>query len=49
MGANHSGESRKRHQKRSLKNWHTRKHTELWANVTTIRGATFRRGPEKAK
>jgi len=49
MGANRSGEKRKRHQKRSLKNWRTKPKNDFSANVTTIRGATFRRQHAKAK
>jgi hypothetical protein len=43
MGANRSGEKRKLHQKRSLKNWRTGPKKDSAENVLTIRGAIFRR------
>ena len=43
MGANRAGQRRKRHQKRSLKNWRKMPDHDIPRTIITIRGAVFRR------
>lgn len=43
MGANFSGQRRKRSIKRCLKNWRTQAKNESSPNITTKRGALLRR------
>ncbi len=42
MGANRSGEARKRHMKRCFKDWKTRKNHDLGHTVITKRGVVLK-------
>ncbi|HUE14450.1 MAG TPA: hypothetical protein VMR25_09830 [Planctomycetaceae bacterium] len=42
MGANHSGEARKRHMKRCMKDWKTRQSQDARHTVITKRGVVLK-------